>query len=100
MNITRRLAKIEETLRVNNPASEFCGCQDEQYWRGVEEYYNARRDGKEAPAWAFNYSPNLETKRCDYCQKPLSLGQIKYLESLMKVYGKKHQSDHATNKNV
>ena len=90
MQLKQRIKKIEGQMSVNNPSSEFCGCEDDEYWRALEEYYNARREGKEA-IWACNYSPNLETKRCDYCQKSLSLAQIRYLECLMKQYNAKHR---------
>ena len=93
MQLKQRLKKIEQSFNANNPADEFCQCENtEKYRRATEAFFNSIGTDNQID-WIVDYAPNLETRRCDYCKKRLSLAQTKFLESALKQYNARHQSD-------
>jgi hypothetical protein len=97
MQLKQRLKKIEDRLIINNTGSEYCDCdKTEKYRRATEAFFNSIGTDNEID-WIVDYDPNLETGRCDFCKKKLSLAQTKFLETAQKQYDAEHQSD---NKNT
>lgn len=93
MNILGRLTKIENQLSVNNTSSEYCECdKTEKHRRATEAFFNSIGTDNEID-WIVDYDPNLETGRCDFCKKKLSLAQTRFLETAIKQYDAEHQSD-------
>jgi hypothetical protein len=83
MNISTRLAKIEEKLSLNNAGSEFCACY-EKHWRSeIEAAYNDNAD-IEIEIYP---KPDFEKGFCDRCKSPISSHDIEYNKNLEEIYG-------------
>ena len=68
MQMTRRLAKIEEQISLGSTAAKFCDCRKKQLQSLFDKTYNEEA-GIETE---IHPEPDFEKGFCDECRKPIS----------------------------
>lgn len=83
MNISTRLAKIEEKFNLNNTGSEFCGCWKKHWQSAIESAYNEDPNIK----IEIYPKPDFEKGFCNRCKNPISSRDIEDNKNLEEIYG-------------
>jgi hypothetical protein len=68
MNISRRLAKIEEKLIESNPGAKYCDC----WKKHLQSVFDSISNEDAGIETEIHPEPDFEKGFCDRCRKPIS----------------------------
>lgn len=81
MNITRRLAKIEEQVSANNPGAKYCDC-----WKKLlQSLFDVARNEEAGIETEIHPEPDFEKGFCDRCRKPISKDDIQMAQDMAEI---------------